>query len=352
MLKQSRFVLPATLLLLTLGIQLSARTHASLMAGVFRFAGPAAASVAETDRDRDGLNGPVRRIKTEMVKLLPKGGQLVEGPRQLLETASYDMKGAKIDYAFFPTATDSLTGKEVYKYDDRGNIAEMTLLNADGSVLSKETYQYEFDRIGNWTKMTSLVAVVENGQMIFEPKEVTYRTITYYLEDSVAKTMQPAANQPAASAPAAASSPASAAAPKQQPSITPVKMEVATNNSGGTTAAPGTTAMRATDNATANPAPANSAANVPAPQQGVTNNGPAPANVAANNSAAPKQSTPANAPASAPVGVTVTAQAASPLTTMVSTSANLTMKAPEKKPEEVAANTNAPSNSNKGNSVT
>jgi hypothetical protein len=43
----------------------------------------------------------------------------------------------------------TLTGREVYKYDDKGNISEMTLLNADGSLLSKEVYKYEFDPIGS-----------------------------------------------------------------------------------------------------------------------------------------------------------------------------------------------------------
>jgi TonB family protein len=69
----------------------------------------------------------------------------------------------------------------------------MTLLNADGSLLSKEIYKYEFDSLGNWIKMTTSVAVVENGKIEFEPTEVTYRTIFYYLDASMAKILQPAA---------------------------------------------------------------------------------------------------------------------------------------------------------------
>jgi TonB family protein len=147
----------------------------------------------ETDRSRDGLQGPVRRVRTETSKLMSKGGKLTEGARAVLETATYDMKGAKIDTAYFLGASGSLTGREVYKYDDRGNIVEMTLFNADGSVLSKEKYEYEFDAMGNWTKMTTAVAVIENGQMSFEPTEVTYRIIAYYLEDATAKKLQTAA---------------------------------------------------------------------------------------------------------------------------------------------------------------
>ncbi|HZG54848.1 MAG TPA: TonB family protein [Pyrinomonadaceae bacterium] len=147
----------------------------------------------ENDRNRDGLQGPVRRVRTETSKLVSKGGQLTEGARVVLETATYDMKGAKIDTAYFLGVGGSLTGKEVYKYDDRGNIVEMTLSNADGSVLSKEKYEYEFDAMGNWTRMTTSVAVIENGRMSFEPTEVTYRIIAYYLEDATAKKLQTAA---------------------------------------------------------------------------------------------------------------------------------------------------------------
>lgn len=159
----------------------------------------ASSARAETDRDRDGLQGPVRRIRTENAKLVFKEGKMVEGQRSVMETATYDMKGAKIDNAYFLSAGGALTGREVYKYDDKGDIVEMTLFNADGSVLSKEKYDYDFDAVGNWTKMLTSVAVIENGKMSFEPTEVTFRFIAYYLEDTVAKKLQP--TQPTAAAP-------------------------------------------------------------------------------------------------------------------------------------------------------
>ena len=72
----------------------------------------------------------------------------------------------------------------------------MTLLNTDGSLLSKEVYKYEFDFAGNWNKMTTSVAVIEGGKMSFEPTEVTYRSIMYYLDENMMKMAQPA-SQPA-----------------------------------------------------------------------------------------------------------------------------------------------------------
>jgi protein TonB len=156
----------------------------------------APARVVETDRLRDGLVGPVRRVRTEVVKLSNETGKVAEGKRAVLELVSYDLKGNKVENQYFPIAGATLTGKEVYKYDDKGNISEMTLLNADGSLLSKEVYKYEFDFAGNWNKMTTAVAVIDGGKLSFEPTEVTYRSIMYYLDENMMKMAQPA-SQPA-----------------------------------------------------------------------------------------------------------------------------------------------------------
>jgi TonB family protein len=146
---------------------------------------------AETDRSRDGLTGPVRRVRTEVAKLSMADGRQAEGKHVLVELVAYDIKGNKIENQYFPIAGATLTGKEVYKYDDKGNISEMTLLNPDGTLLSKEIYKYEFDFAGNWNKMTTSVAVVDGRGITFEPSEVTYRSIMYYLDENMVKMVQP-----------------------------------------------------------------------------------------------------------------------------------------------------------------
>src|SRR5260370_14056135 len=153
------------------------------------------ATGGESDRARDGLLGPVRRVRTEVVKLSAVAGKNIEDTKHvLLETAEYDLKGVKTQNQYFPIEGATLTGREVYKYDDKGNISEMTLANADGSLVSKEVYKYDYDSVGNWVKMTTSVAVVENGKIGFEPSEMTYRTIFYYLDASMAKMLQPGAS--------------------------------------------------------------------------------------------------------------------------------------------------------------
>jgi TonB family protein len=181
------------LMLTGLGGVVHAQGNLSAKANTFQ--PPASTSVAASesnDRIQDGLVGPVRRVKTEVAKLANASGKSIEEKRTVLESSAYDIKGKKIENAYFPVAGATLTGREVYKYDDKGNISEMTLHGADGSLVSKEVYKYEYDFAGNWTKMTTAVAVVEGGKLSFEPTEVTYRTIMYYLDENMTKMLQPA----------------------------------------------------------------------------------------------------------------------------------------------------------------
>ena len=184
-----------TLCLMGLSAAASAQTNLTAKAG----SAPATAPVVETDRSRDGLIGPVRRVRTEVAKLLSAEGQ--EGKHQVVELVAYDIKGAKIENQYFPIAGATLTGKEVYKYDEKGNISEMTLLNPDGTLLSKEIYKYEFDFLGNWNKMTTSVAVVDSRGINFEPTEVTYRSIMYYLDENMVRMVTPGASNSATTTP-------------------------------------------------------------------------------------------------------------------------------------------------------
>jgi TonB family protein len=188
------------LALLLFAAPASAQTNATARAGN----ASAVNAPVESDRSRDGLIGPVRRVRTEVARLVNSDGKQAEGKHVLVEVAAYDVKGTKTDNQYFPIPGGAtLTGKEVYKYDEKGNISEMTLLNPDGSLLGKETYKYEFDFLGNWNKMTTSVAVVDGRGITFEPTEITYRSIMYYLDENMLKTMSgPPAGAPQPAPPA------------------------------------------------------------------------------------------------------------------------------------------------------
>lgn len=146
----------------------------------------AAITVLDSTKEQDGLLGSVRRVRTETAKIELKDGRPTEGPPQLVELTTYGIKGNRIENTSYPIK-DGLVGKEEYKYDERGNITEMTVRDERGAILSREAYSYEFDKLGNWTKMVTSLVVFENGELKREPIEVTYRTVTYYYDDTVAK---------------------------------------------------------------------------------------------------------------------------------------------------------------------
>jgi len=154
-----------------------------------------AITVLDSTKEQDGLVGSVRRVKTETAKIVIKDGLAVEGPAQVVELTTYGIKGNRIENTSYPIG-GSLAGKEEYKYDERGNITEMTLRDERGAILSREAYSYEFDKFGNWTRMVTSLVVFENGELKREPIEVTRRTVTYYFTDNVAKAVDQPAPEP------------------------------------------------------------------------------------------------------------------------------------------------------------
>ena len=147
-------------------------------------------TLLENHREQDGLIGPVHQLRTETAKFLNRSGKLVEGPRQLMELTTYDAGGAKIENAYYLVQGSSPVGREEYEYDYRGNIKGKTVRAADNSILSKESYRYEFDMVGNWTKMIASTVVFDAGKATTKPTEVTYRTITYYFDKAIANIVE------------------------------------------------------------------------------------------------------------------------------------------------------------------
>jgi hypothetical protein len=140
---------------------------------------PAPLKILNSNRERDGLRGPVRRLRTEVARVNFEADGAVEGERTLLELTVYDVSGKRIDNKTFPVVNTPL-GQETYDYDEEGRLLRTTVRNEHGVVLSRTEYSYEYDAAGNWVKMTSSVVVSELGQERLEPFEVAYRTITYY----------------------------------------------------------------------------------------------------------------------------------------------------------------------------
>jgi len=216
-----RRLLPA-LLLWTAVLTINMRTQAQDISVPAAVSTRPAISVLDSTKEQDGLLGSVRRVKTETAKIALKDGRPVEAKPQLVELTTYGIKGNRIENTTYPIA-GSLAGKEEYKYDERGNITEMTVRDDRGAIINREAYTYEFDKFGNWTRMITSLVVFENGELKREPIEVTYRTVTYYFDDTVAKIVD---EPKPVMAPAV---PDSAVEIQQQQVLDPGMIPVATN---------------------------------------------------------------------------------------------------------------------------
>lgn len=92
--------------------------------------------------------------------------------------SKYDERGNRIEYVRF-NGCCSLNHREIADHDDKGNIIEYAYYNSDMSLRSKTNYVYEYDQIGNWVKKTTSVWIKKGDNGFFEPREVSYRQITY-----------------------------------------------------------------------------------------------------------------------------------------------------------------------------
>jgi len=136
----------------------------------------------DSTKERDGLNGPVRRVETEIVRVELEEGKLVSKSHSRLERTLYDEQGRRIENETYPVV-GSQVGQETHKYDAQGNLSETVVRDSGGAVLSRRIYDYKLDEFGNWIQMTASVAVSNSGKIEFEPTEITKRTIIYYLVD-------------------------------------------------------------------------------------------------------------------------------------------------------------------------
>jgi hypothetical protein len=101
---------------------------------------------------------------------------------------SYNPNDTKIEETSCDYNPDgSLDRKTVSTYDARRRILSEATYAADGSLLERFEYTYEYDWRGNPIKQTRLKLVQKEGlpaegASIYEPESVTYLTLTYYTD--------------------------------------------------------------------------------------------------------------------------------------------------------------------------
>jgi mono/diheme cytochrome c family protein/Cu/Ag efflux protein CusF len=161
-----------------------------------------------TDRERDGLSGPVKAVLTDYVALGDKAGRWSE-MQQVSSTTIYDAAGTRTVQTPFklemrggyavvgydkmfnreaqgrtveeqrPLFAGASTGKWLKTWDARGRLSEKATYTAENVLAEKVAVSYEDDARGNWVKRV-VTPTAETGQVAARPVEVSYRLIVYY----------------------------------------------------------------------------------------------------------------------------------------------------------------------------
>ena len=176
----------------------------ALSIGLFLGATTSANQQAISDREKDGLRGPVRSVRIERGRVeLDPSGKYREYGISHYETITYDRNGKRVsvDRKIWSTPPPCRGAQEVN--DDEGRRVELRCFDSDGSLLIKlsytydnegrtasihrygksglledeSTYKYSVDLRGNWIKQ---VGYLREGESKPTPDSVEYRHIRYF----------------------------------------------------------------------------------------------------------------------------------------------------------------------------
>lgn len=113
-----------------------------------------------------------------------ENGKLLEerayGPDEHLQYRlenRYDAQGNLLSTTEFGADDEPFYGYS-YEYDRYGNVTERSSQKGDAAPNTLR-YEYEYDKQGNWIERRTLKLVKRFGEDVFEPTQVTRRTINY-----------------------------------------------------------------------------------------------------------------------------------------------------------------------------
>jgi len=138
------------------------------------------------------VRGPEGGLEWKHVYTYDVAGDLIEdirykGDGSLLSRYryTYHSNGNKTgsEYARYDKG-GSIEWRHVFRYDGKGIVIREFEYEADGSLNTESDYTHEFDSAGNWIRQIKWIYLSGSGKRRFTPFVVTYRTVTYYPEET------------------------------------------------------------------------------------------------------------------------------------------------------------------------
>jgi hypothetical protein len=124
------------------------------ISGIYVLAGSPVGAQTKTDRENQGLIGPVKTVSTKRTETPVRDGRPGEPKLAEWQLFTFDVQGHMIqEEPLNPDGTAS--DKWVYVYGADGYLSERSGYDSSGRLIEKNTYRYEFDAQGRWiTKST------------------------------------------------------------------------------------------------------------------------------------------------------------------------------------------------------
>ena len=137
-------------------------------------------SVSQTDRERDGLKGPVKTVRVRQVTLVSENGLQTETPVSLITVVTYDQGGRKTEMALYDR--DSVLSRRiVYDYDPETKTRSgLTSYNSQNVVVRKVTDKYG----SNGFKVSSQIQTFNEDGTLHKRTEVTFGPLGELVEVS------------------------------------------------------------------------------------------------------------------------------------------------------------------------
>jgi hypothetical protein len=109
-----------------------------------------------SDREKNGLVGPVESVHVERMGSSNFSGQWIQEPRSYQDTEIFDERGNLIErITFSPDGGQYPSTKWGFVYDSKGNILERRYYGSDEIIVRKDLYTYTSDAGGKQTEIMS-----------------------------------------------------------------------------------------------------------------------------------------------------------------------------------------------------
>ena len=137
-------------------------------------------AVSQTDRERDGLKGPVKMVRVRQVTLVSENGLQTQAPVTLVSVVTYDQSGRKTEIALYDR-DNILSRRLVYDYDPETKTRSgLTTYNSQNVVVRKVTDKYG----ANGFMFSSRIQTFNDDGTLYKRTEVTFGPLGELVEVS------------------------------------------------------------------------------------------------------------------------------------------------------------------------